>query len=230
MVDVLYEDNHILVCVKPQNIPSQQDSSNDLDMLNIIKKYIKEKYHKQGNVYVGLVHRLDRPTGGVMVFAKTSKSAKRLSEQIKTKDFEKNYYAVLCGVPTNTSSTLVHYLKKDEKQNKVYVTKKQDANSKRAELDYEVKEIYHNKLSLVDVKLKTGRSHQIRVQMSSIKTPIFGDSKYGTNLDGDNLALWAYKLSFVHPTTKQRLNFVAFPPISNLPWKYFETLKINKGN
>ena len=230
MVNVLYEDNHVLVCVKPQNIPTQQDSSNDLDMLNIVKGYIKEKYHKQGNVYVGLVHRLDRPTGGVMVFAKTSKSAKRLSEQIKTKNFEKNYFAVLCGVPKNTSGTLVHYLKKNEKQNKVYITSQDDDGSKRAELDYEVIETYQNRLSLASIKLKTGRSHQIRVQMSSMKTPLFGDSKYGENVNNNYLALWAYKVSFVHPTTKQKLTFVAYPPLCDVPWKYFQKLKINKGN
>ncbi len=230
MVNILYEDNHVLVCIKPQNIPTQQDSSNDLDMLNIVKAYIKEKYHKQGNVYVGLVHRLDRPTGGVMVFAKTSKSAKRLSEQIKTKDFEKNYFAVLCGVPKNTRGTLVHYLKKNEKQNKAYITSKDDEGSKRAELDYNIIETYQDKLSLADVKLKTGRSHQIRVQMSSMKTPLFGDSKYGKNVNNNNLALWAYKLSFVHPTTKQKLTFVAYPPLCDEPWKCFKKLKIKKGN
>ena len=224
MVDVLYEDNHVLVCIKPQNVPSQQDSSNDLDMLNVVKEYIKKKHNKQGNVYVGLVHRLDRPTGGVMVFAKTSKSAKRLSEQIKTKNFEKSYFAVLCGVPQNNSATLVHYLKKDEKQNKVYISSQNETGSKRAELDYEVIETYQNKLSLVNVKLKTGRSHQIRVQMSSMKTPIFGDSKYGENVN-NNLALWAYKLSFIHPTTKQKLTFVAYPSTLYVPWKYFQKLK-----
>lgn len=221
MVDVIYEDNHILVCIKPQNIPTQQDSSNDKDMLTMVKEYIKEKYDKKGNVFVGLVHRLDRPTGGVMVFAKTSKSANRLCEQIKTKDFSKKYLAIICGKPRIKSELLVNYLKKDERENKVQVVPMLTKDAKRAELLYNVVETKNN-LSLIDVNLYTGRSHQIRVQMANIKNPLYGDSKYGKMLNkGQKLALWAYYLSFIHPTTKQKLSFTVCPPTDDLPWKYF---------
>lgn len=226
MVDVLYEDNHIIVVIKPQNIPSQSDESGDLDMLTMIKQYIKEKYNKPGNAYVGLVHRLDRPTGGIMVFAKTSKSAKRLCEQIKTKDFQKEYLCVVCGSPKLKNSTLIDYLKKDEKTNIVKIVPQTEVGAKKAELDYNIVDIYENKYSLVEVLLKTGRSHQIRVQMSNIKTPLFGDTKYGYVGEKSNLALWAYKLDFVHPVTKQAMHFTVCPP-QQKPWSLFKN-SINK--
>ena len=223
MVDVIYEDNHILVCIKPQNIPSQADSSKDMDMLTMVKDYIKEKYNKPGNAYVGLVHRLDRPTGGVMVFAKTSKAASRLSKQIQTKEFQKKYFAIVCGRPKFETDTLVHYLKKDEKENIVKIVPSSEQGAKKAELIYKTLETYNQQLSLVDVSLLTGRSHQIRVQMASIKTPLFGDSKYGGDIvKNQKLSLWAYNLSFVHPTTNQKMTFTVCPPVDNLPWKYFD--------
>lgn len=221
MVDVIYEDNHILVCIKPQNVPSQKDSSLDPDMLTMVKEYIKEKYNKQGNVYVGLVHRLDRPTGGVMVFAKTSKAAQRLSQQIANKELNKTYLTVVCGKVQNQKATLVNYLKKDEEQNKVSIVPSHTFGAKQAELEYNVICVKDN-LNLVKVNLKTGRSHQIRVQMAGIQTPVFGDSKYGAKVQNSNLALWAYNLSFVHPTTKQKLTFKVLPPQDLIPWKYFE--------
>ncbi len=221
MVDVIYEDNHILVCIKPQNVPTQEDISKDKDMLTMVKEYIKEKYDKKGNVYVGLVHRLDRPTGGVMVFAKTSKSASRLCEQIKIKDFSKKYFAVVYGKPRIKSDFLVNYLKKDERRNKVQVVPKKAKDAKKAELLYNVIKTKNN-LSLIDVNLYTGRSHQIRVQLANIQNPIYGDNKYGSGINkGKNLALWAYHLSFIHPTTKQELSFTACPPTKDLPWEYF---------
>lgn len=223
MVDVIYEDNHVLVCLKPQNIPTQADESKDPDMLNMVKNYIKEKYKKPGNVYVGLVHRLDRPTGGVMVFAKTSKCASRLSKQIQSKEFQKKYLTVVCGMPKYETDKLVHYLKKDTKENKVTIVPSSIDGAKRAELEYKVIENYNNQLSLVEVNLFTGRSHQIRVQMSSIKTPIFGDSKYGGDIvKNQKLSLWAYSLSFLHPVSNQKMTFTVCPPVDNLPWRYFE--------
>lgn len=226
MVNILYEDNHIIVCEKPQGIPSQEDISKDKDMLTIVKEYVKEKYNKQGNVYVGLVHRLDRPTGGIMVFAKTSKAASRLCNQIKSeeKDFKKKYLAVVVGCPKNKKGKLVSYLLKDEKENKVREVNEKTTGAKRAELDYNCL-VYNEKhnLSLIEISLYTGRSHQIRVQLCSMKTPIFGDSKYGGDVEGKtNLCLWAYRLSFVHPTTKELMTFKSRPPTQEYPWKYFE--------
>lgn len=228
---VVYEDNHILVVIKPQNVPSQADSSNDLDMLTMCKNYIKEKYNKQGNVYVGLVHRLDRPTGGLMVFAKTSKSASRLAESMKNGEFSKKYLAVVVGKPKYNEDRLVNYLKKDTKDNVVRVVPQLEEGAKYAELNYKVLDS-NSKLSLCEVKLGTGRNHQIRVQMATIGNPVFGDVKYGGDIvKGYNLALWAYKLSFEHPISNQTMNFICYPPVEDTPWKYFKVdVLINKNN
>ena len=218
---IIYEDNHILVVIKPQNIPSQEDSSKDKDMLNILKDFIKVRDKKEGNVYLGLVHRLDRPTGGVMVFAKTSKAASRLSEQIKNGGFEKKYIAVLANVPKDKKAHLVHYLKKNEATNVVSIVPSLTTGAKKAELDYTVLDTKDN-LCLVSVHLLTGRGHQIRVQMSAIKCPVYGDQKYGDENVKNNLALWAYNLQFEHPTTKEKLNFTVFPPEDLYPFSEFD--------
>lgn len=221
MLNIVFEDNHILVVVKPQNVPTQEDSSKDKDMLTMLKEYLKETYNKPGNVYLGLVHRLDRPTGGLMVFAKTSKAASRLSESIRNKEIEKNYLACVLGTPKDRRADLVNYLKKDTKNNIVAIAPQSEEGAKKAELTYNTLE-HNEKFSLLEMKLHTGRSHQIRVQLSYIKHPVFGDVKYGGNLvKGANLALWAYQLKFAHPVTKQNLNFISFPPVEELPWKYF---------
>ena len=224
-VTVLHEDNSVLVVVKPQNIPSQADSSGDLDLLSLLKDYIKQKYNKPGNVYLGLVHRLDRPTGGVMVFAKNSKAAERLSKQIVDGEMTKCYLATVVGCPKETSATLVHYLKKNSLTNNVYVATFGDHDAKRAELSYNVLES-DGVVSLCKVQLGTGRSHQIRVQMSAIGTPVFGDVRYGGDslMRGSNLALWAYRLEFYHPVTKERMVFVAYPPQIK-PWTSFNLSK-----
>ena len=219
---ILYEDNHLLVVLKPQNIPTQGDSSGDKDLLTMVKDYVKQTYDKPGEAFVGLVHRLDRPTGGVMVFAKTSKSASRLAEQIKDGSFEKRYLAVVVGTPRDRQARLSHYLLKDEKKNTVVVVPTAEKGAKRAELDYKVVETVPQ-MSLVDIKLITGRSHQARVQMQKIGTPIFGDARYGGDslAKGHNLALWAYELRFYHPTKKTPMVFVAEPPKDKTPWKFF---------
>ena len=220
---ILHEDNHIIVALKPQNVPSCEDESKDKDMLTMLKEYIKEKYNKPGNVYLGLVHRLDRPTGGIMVFAKSSKAASRLSEQLKDGDFEKRYYAVLCGVPKEEKATLTHYMKKNAINNMVYVCPPTVVGAKFAELDYNLLE-KDDALSLVDVRLHTGRSHQIRVQMNAIGTPIYGDMRYGgEKAKKGNLALWAYYLSFTHPVSKERMVFRVQPPKDLNPWNKFNT-------
>lgn len=219
---VLHEDRHVIVVVKPQNVPSQADASGDPDMLSIVKSYLMKEYDKD-NVYCGLVHRLDRPTGGVMVFAKTSKAAERLCEGIKDGTFEKTYFCVTCGVPREKSATLVHYLKKNEAKNIVMVVPMLTDGAKKAELHYDVLETKQG-FALCRVKLYTGRSHQIRVQMSTIRCPLFGDAKYGGDPRtlGHNLALWAAELRFVHPVSKEKMNFIVYPPDDISPWKAFE--------
>ncbi|MBC8632001.1 RluA family pseudouridine synthase [Paeniclostridium hominis] len=222
MIKVIYEDNHLLVVEKPVNVLSQGDDTNDKDMVNLLKDYIKVKYNKPGNVFIGLVHRLDRPVGGIMVFAKTSKAASRLSEQVRNKSFKKTYRAVLNGNMRKDSDTLKDYLYKNKKTNMVSVVNKNHKDAKDAELSYET--IAKNgKFSMVQVDLKTGRPHQIRVQFSSRKHPLFGDQRYGqdVNKKGDQIALWSYKIEITHPTTKEKMEFICEPP-NKYPWNLFE--------
>ena len=227
MLDIFYEDNHIIVLKKPFNVPTQKDSSNDICLVDMVKEYLKEKYNKPGNVYVGLIHRLDRPTGGIMVFAKTSKAAERLSKNFKEHNIEKKYLAVLVGIPKSKQGRLENYLKKDEKTNTVRLSAMSEEDSKLAVLDYNVLD-NNEKYSLVDVNLQTGRSHQIRVQMSANKTPVFADFKYGKGVKDTNLALFAYKLQFTHPTTKKVMTFLCEPPTEDMPWSLFNVSKYIK--
>lgn len=221
-INVIYEDNHIIVVEKPVNIPSQGDKTGDEDMLTIIKKYLIEKYNKPGDAYLGLVHRLDRPTGGVMVFAKTSKAASRLSQQIRDKKIEKEYIAIVDGKMEKNEDIFEDYLVKNEKNNLSKVTTKENKNSKLAKLKYEVlKYDEETNLSLVKVKLFTGRHHQIRVQFSARNHSLYGDQKYGTRGRGKQLCLWAYKLSFEHPITKEKLEFSVYPKAEG-SWKILE--------
>ena len=222
---VLYEDNHVIVVLKPQNVPSCEDETKDKDLLTVIKEHIKEKENKQGNVYVGLVHRLDRPTGGVMVYAKSSKAAARLSEQMQNGDFEKKYAAVLAGELKTKRATLTNYLKKNPINNMVYVCPPVTEGAKFAELEYDVLE-EKSGLTLALIKLHTGRSHQIRVQMANVGAPVYGDMRYGgEKAKKGKLALWAVSLSFTHPVSKERLCFKIQPPANLIPWKYFDTEK-----
>ena len=209
MVDILYEDNHIIVCVKPRGILSQEDISGKEDMLTILKDYIKEKYNKPGNVYLGLVHRLDINTKGIMVFARTSKAASRLSESIKEHTFVKKYIATVEGEISNTEYiTLTNYLKKDENQKKSFIAK----DGSLAELRYKSLKVYKIEgtvVSDVEIELKTGRFHQIRCQFAGIEHPLYGDTKYGSKIKKDDffIPLTAYHLEFPHPTTKEILKF-----------------------
>ena len=203
-INVIYEDNHLLVVEKPINIPVCEDESKDLDLLSILKNYLKEKYNKPGNVYLGLVHRLDRPVGGVMVFAKTSKAASRLSKQVSEHKMKKTYVAVICG-KVKEKDELIDYLCKDKKRNISYVTDK--TKGKEAILNYKLLD-FKNGHSLVKINLKTGRSHQIRVQFASRGFPLVGDAKYNKDSDGKiNVALFAKKLAFYHPITKELMTF-----------------------
>ena len=226
-MEILYEDNHIIVVSKPQGVPSQPDDSGDKDMLSMVKEYIKEKYNKPGEAFVGLVHRLDRPTGGVMVFAKTSKAASRLSEQMKNGDFDKTYFAVVCGRPREQKAKIISFLKKDEKTNTAIIVPQSTTGAKRAELDYETLEYDStNDRALVKVKLYSGRGHQIRVQLKSIKCPIFGDQKYGGDaMPKVMLHLFASELCFLHPTTKQKMIFRVYPPENKDAWSEFNLEK-----
>ena len=209
---ILFEDNHIIVVEKTPNIPSQSDKTGDIDMLTLVKQYIKEKYNKPGNVYLGLVHRLDRPVGGIMIFAKTSKAASRLSDEVREKVFKKKYLAVVDGKIEKTNGSLEDYLYKDERNNMSKVVNKNKKNAKLAKLDYEVV-VYDEvkNLSLLKINLHTGRHHQIRVQLSNFGHSIFGDQKYGTRGTGKQIALWAYELTIVHPITKEEMTFKDLP-------------------
>lgn len=200
-LNILYEDNHIIVVVKPSGILSQKDITGDMDMLTLIKIYLKEKYNKPGNVYLGLVHRLDRMVSGVMVFAKTSKAASRLSNQIKNNNFHKKYYAVVHGILENKEGRLINKLLKLDNKKVLIDTK----NGKEAILDYKVIEEKNN-LSLIDISLITGRYHQIRIQFSHIGHPLLGDSLY-TNKNENNIKLMCYSLTFTHPTLKKQMTF-----------------------
>ena len=223
---VLYEDNHIIVVEKKPNIPSQGDKTNDIDMLTIVKQYIKEKYNKPGDVYLGLIHRLDRPVGGVMVFARTSKAAARLSEQVRDKVFKKKYLAIVDGRFEKEKDTLEDYLLKNEKNNLSKVVKEGTRNAKLANLEYE--ELTYNEeinLSVLKINLHTGRHHQIRVQLSYRGHSIYGDQKYGARGRGKQIALWAYSLKVVHPITKEEMVFECLPEKIG-SWKILEDIMI----
>ena len=222
---VIYEDNHIIVVEKPANSPSQGDKTGDLDMLTIIKAYLKEKYNKPGNVYLGLVHRLDRPVGGVMVFAKTSKAAARLSEQVREKVFKKKYLVIVNGKFEEKKGTLKDYLLKNERLNKSRVVEEGTKNSKYAELDYEVlKYDKEQNLSLLKINLHTGRHHQIRVQLSSRDHSIYGDAKYNGRGSARQLYLWAYELTIQNVVSKEEMTFTSIPE-KEKAWKILEGIK-----
>ncbi len=210
-IKIIYEDNHIIVVEKPENIPSQEDKTGDLDMLTIVKDYLKEKYDKPGNVYLGLVHRLDRPTAGIMVFAKTSKAASRLSKEIRENRFIKKYRAIVKG-NVEDSGLMEDYLRKDSALNKSFITNPKDPSGKLAKLEYKkVKYIEENNTSLVDINLITGRHHQIRVQFAQRGHTVYADSKYDKPYKNKNLKLYAYFLSFKHPVKDEMLEFKYIP-------------------
>lgn len=220
-INVLYEDNHLLIVEKPVNIVVQEDASKDMDLLNMLKSYIKEKYNKPGDVYLGLVHRLDRPVGGVMVFARTSKAASRLSNELRKQQIYRKYKAIIRGTLPNKQGELVDYLYKDRKKNLVSVVSSKNKDGKKAILEYKVLSKKDN-LSMLEVELKTGRSHQIRVQLANQGTPLYGDQKYGehVNKHGQQIALWASSLSVKHPTKDEMITVESEPP-KEYPWAEF---------
>lgn len=220
-IPILYEDNHLLVIEKPVNIPVQEDRSKDRDVLTTLKEDLKVRYQKPGNVFLGLVHRLDRPVGGVMVFAKTSKGASRLSDSIRRGAFKRKYIAVARGKFSSGHGVLEHYLHKDKRKNKVFVASADDPRGKKAKLDYEALS-EHKGLSMLAVTLHTGRPHQIRVQLAEEGCPLYGDQKYGedVNQPGQQIALWAHSLAFPHPTKKDAVEIMADLP-AQYPWSLF---------
>ena len=217
-IPVLFEDNHLLVVVKPANLPTQADRSGDDDLLSILKGYIGNKYQKPGNVYMGLVHRLDRPVGGVMVFARTSKAAARLSEAFSTHAQDRRYLAVVQGV-ADQPRTLEDWLVKDGRTGMVRVADRDAPGAKRALLD-SVPLAVSDGLTLCEVRLHTGRAHQIRVQHAHAGLPLWGDARYGGGRPGQQIALWGVTLELTHPTTKERLRFTC-PPPDSYPWNLF---------
>ena len=204
-LNILYEDNHIIVVVKPYNILSQGDNTRDISIYDMVKDYIKNKYNKTGNVYLGLVHRLDRPVGGIMVFARTSKAAARLSKDFNEHKIIKKYLAIVNG-KLECNGEFVDFIDKDKKGN-AFLNK----DGKRAILDYEVLEYDDkNNCTLVSINLKTGRHHQIRIQFASRGHYLIGDQRYGVQ-DNKQICLFAYFLSFVHPVKKEKMEFKFFP-------------------
>ena len=219
---ILYEDNHLLVAEKPVNMPVQRDRSGDDDLLTLLKRYIAEKYEKPGEAYIGLVHRMDRPVGGLLCFARTSKAASRLSEQVRVHELNRQYIRIVEGDAPD-QFTYVDYLAKDVEKNMVTVVpayRKIETGAKEA--------ILHGRtiarrdgLSLVAIQLETGRAHQIRVQMQHAGFPLWGDNRYGNGKRGQQIALWGFRLSFAHPITQEQLLFIA-PTPEEKPWLWFE--------
>ena len=218
---ILYEDNHLFCVEKPINMPVQADDSHDLDLLTAIKDYIKKRDHKPGNVYLALVHRLDRPVGGAMVFAKTSKAASRLAKELQKQKVKRKFLAIVHGQSKFAEQSLTHYLYKDRKHNQSRVVGADYPHSKKAILHYR-RIAYQAPYSLIEVQLETGRSHQIRVQMAHIGHPLYGDQKYGADFNqvGQQIALWAYQLSFKHPTQDRLIQVNSLPPRLE-PWNQF---------
>jgi 23S rRNA pseudouridine1911/1915/1917 synthase len=217
--EILFEDNHILVVIKPEGVPVQEDASEDSDLLNQLKAFIKVRDEKPGNVFLGLVHRLDRPVGGVMVFAKTSKAASRLSESMRMRTFVKVYHTIVSG-KTPEEMELVDFLVKDNDSNMTGVVTKEVPGAKEARLKaVRLKYDEEDALSLLEIHLDTGRSHQIRVQFSSRDYPIVGDQRYGGRR-APNIALHAVSLSFPHPVKNETLTFASEPP-KKFPWNAF---------
>ncbi|UVI27792.1 RluA family pseudouridine synthase [Paenibacillus spongiae] len=229
VLPVLYEDNHLLAVVKPPGVLSQADDTGEPDMVTLLKQDLKVRYNKPGNVYVGLVHRLDRPVGGAMLFAKTSKAASRLSESVRSRAFDKTYVAVVHGNPPQTTGRLKHFLRKDSSRNIVSVHSKQVNESKEAILDYAVV-ANRQSHSLVAVRLLTGRPHQIRAQMADVGCPLVFDRKYGAPAsDGErDIALWSAAIGVAHPVTKDWLAFHSLPPQTE-PWKQWSDEELRRA-
>lgn len=227
-MDVLYEDNHIIIINKASGEIVQGDKTGDKPLSDIVKDYLKDKYNKPGNVFCGVTHRLDRPTSGVLVFAKTSKALSRLNEMFRNDSVDKIYWAIIKNIPPKTEDKLVHYLVKNEKNNKSTAYDTEKPSSKKAVLHYKLISTSNN-YGLLEVNLETGRHHQIRCQLAKIGIPIKGDLKYGaerSNPDG-SISLHARNISFIHPISKLKIDITAPVPKDNL-WEILEnSIKIS---
>ncbi|EAR00364.1 RluA family pseudouridine synthase [Maribacter sp. HTCC2170] len=212
-LQILYEDNHLIAINKRPGDIVQGDKTGDNPLSDIVKQYIKEKYNKPGNVYLGVPHRLDRPTSGIVVFAKSSKALPRLNKLFAEKEAKKTYWAIVKNQPPSQADQLVHWLKRNTRQNKSYANKKEVPDSKKAILEYKIRKKL-NSYFLLEIDLKTGRHHQIRAQLTAIGSPIKGDLKYGFDRSnkGGSIHLHARKLSFIHPVKKEPLEIVAPTP------------------
>jgi 23S rRNA pseudouridine1911/1915/1917 synthase len=222
MVDILHEDSHLLVCVKPVGILSQPDLSGGEDMLTLLKTYLE---NKNENPYIGLVHRLDRNVGGVMVFSKKQNVTAKLSEAIQQRNFTKEYYAVVHNCPQEMAGIYKDLLFKDSSKNKSFVVDRPRKGVKEASLEYNVlgtKSADIGEISLIRISLHTGRTHQIRVQFSSRKMPLVGDGKYGSKDNGCEISLWSYRLAFRHPIKQKDIDYTQGPP-NCYPWNLFKT-------
>ncbi len=212
-LQILFEDNHIVVVNKRAGDITQGDKTGDKPLSEVVKEYIKDKYNKPGNVFLGVVHRLDRPTSGIIIFARTSKSLERLNKMLRDKNIHKTYWAVVKSHPEKKVDSLINFLKKDPKKNKSFVYKKEISGSKKAILHYKTIKKLDN-YSLLEIDLETGRHHQIRTQLSEIGHPIKGDLKYGfpRSNKGGSIHLHARKIQFTHPVNKEEINITAPPP------------------
>lgn len=221
-LEILFEDNHLIAVNKTNHDLVQKDSTGDEALDDKLRQYIKDKYKKPGNVYLGVTHRIDRPVSGVVLFARTSKALGRMNDMFRLGEIKKTYWAIVKECPQSREGHLVHYMLKNEKQNKSYCHEKEVNNSKKAELKYKVlasSDHYH----LLEVELLTGRHHQIRSQLAQIGSPIKGDLKYGfprSNPDG-GISLHARSAKFIHPVTNEEVNIIAKPPENDPLWKYF---------
>lgn len=217
---ILYEDNHVIVAVKPPNLLTQGDDTGDANLLDQIKEYVKETYGKPGEAYIGLVHRMDRPVGGLLVFARTSKAAARLSEQVRVHELNRQYVCIVEGEAPD-QFTYVDYLMKDMEKNRVTVLPSYLKLQGKEAILHGCAIARRDGLSLVAIQLETGRAHQIRVQMAHAGYPLWGDNRYGNGKRGQQIALWGFRLSFAHPITKEQLLFIA-PTPEEKPWLLFE--------
>jgi 23S rRNA pseudouridine1911/1915/1917 synthase len=222
MVEILYEDNHLLAVYKKPSDLSQSDKTGDLSLDTEIKRYLSEKYNKPGEVFLGVVHRLDRPVGGVILYARTSKALGRLNEIFRTRDVKKTYLAIVGERPPEDEAVLTHFLKKNEKQNKTYAYDYEVKGSKEASLTYKLSG-RSDRYFLLEVDLHSGRHHQIRAQLAKIGCPVKGDLKYGyprSNEDG-SICLFARRLEFIHPVKKEKVTITAHFPDGEI-WKLFK--------